>query len=57
MSGTQLFKNTNRNIHRKRYMTDENQFSKGYAVGFSVIKCCLNIQSCKGKCFPKNRYF
>ena len=29
MSGTQLFKNTNRNIHRKRYMTDENQFSKG----------------------------
>lgn len=29
MATTQLFKNTGRNIHRKRYMTREDQFSKG----------------------------
>ena len=29
MAGTQLFKNTSRNVHRQRYMTNENQFSKG----------------------------
>ena len=29
MAGTQLFKNTSRNAHRRRYMTDEDQFSKG----------------------------
>lgn len=29
MAGTQLFKNTARNVHRRRYMTDEDQFSKG----------------------------
>lgn len=29
MATTQLFKNTNKNIHRKRYMTKEDQFSKG----------------------------
>lgn len=29
MAGTQLFKNTSKNIHRRRYMTDEDQFSKG----------------------------
>lgn len=29
MAGTQLFKNTSRNVHRQRYMTNENQFSNG----------------------------
>ena len=29
MATTQLFKNTGGNIHRKRYMTTEDQFSKG----------------------------
>lgn len=29
MAGTQLFKNTANNAHRRRYMTDEDQFSKG----------------------------
>lgn len=29
MAGTQLFKNTSRNVHRQRYMTNEDQFSKG----------------------------
>lgn len=29
MANTQLFKNTARNMHRKRYLTDEGQFSKG----------------------------
>lgn len=29
MASTQLFKNTSRNAHRRRYMTDEDQFSKG----------------------------
>jgi hypothetical protein len=29
MATTQLFKNTNGNVHRKRYMTNEDQFSKG----------------------------
>ena len=29
MAGTQLFKNTANNAHRRRYMTNEDQFSKG----------------------------
>ena len=29
MATTQLFKNTANNVHRKRYMTNENDFSKG----------------------------
>lgn len=29
MSTTQLFKNTSNNVHRRRYMTNEDQFSKG----------------------------
>lgn len=29
MATTQLFKNTNNNVHRKRYMTNEDQFLKG----------------------------
>lgn len=29
MANTQLFKNTSRNVHRKRYITNEDQFSKG----------------------------
>ena len=29
MAGTQLFKNTARNAHRRRYLTDEDQFSNG----------------------------
>lgn len=29
MAGTQLFKNTARNAHRQRYMTNEDQFSNG----------------------------
>ena len=29
MATTQLFKNTANNVHRKRYMTNEDQFSKG----------------------------
>lgn len=48
MAGTQLFKNTARNIHRKRYMTDEDQFSKGMQytnepLGEGYAKAIINF--------------
>ena len=48
MAGTQLFKNTSRNVHRKRYMTDEDQFSKGMQytnepLGEGYAKAIINF--------------